>query len=284
VARGKIGDPSLKDRVAIVSMDASLFENTLIEEAQRRLRLHPEDIDRAFQSVVAMNRRAGEGDPGLLTDTRLPIEKNSVDFVVSSMTLSQFMVGYIQLLVKMFLEHYGSKRTREYFLSESRPGVGSDGSHKIEELQHSTSALARRATAKHLSELGRIAKPGGVVILSDHTLHGRCVLVNEEEVEVDVPSLIPYSKNLQEDKTLRCREDPKQPLPAALRVDRTKPDTVFVVEGNDAMKSILEQDGGMKILDEQGWWWVTERAKGAEEGSPVWNISYVEAFTLLSRI
>jgi len=284
VARRKIGDPSLKDRVAIVLMDASLFEKTLIEEAQRRLRLHPEDIDRAFQSVVAMNRRAGEGDPGLLPDTRLPIEKDSVDFVVSSMTLSQFMVGYIQLLVKMFLEQYGSERTREYFLSESRPGVGSDGNHKVDELQHSTSALARRSTAKHVMELGRIAKPGGVVILSDHTLHGRCVLVNEEEVEVDVTSLIPYSKNLKEDKSLRFREDPKRPLRAVLRVDRTQPDTVFVVDGADSLKRILEQDGGMKILDEQGWWWVTERAKDAEGGSPVWNVSYVEALILLSRI
>ena len=283
VARDKIGDPSLRDRVEIVLMDASLFENRLIDEAQSLLRRNPKDIDRAFQSVVALNRHAATEDPGLFADTRLPIEKNSVGFVVSSMTLSQFMIGYVQLLVKMFLDHYGRERTREYFLSESRTGVGSDGSHRVDELQHSTFSLARRATAKHVRELGRIVKPGGVVILSDHILHGRCALINEDEVEVDVPSLIPYSKNLEEDKILRFREDRKRPLSAALRVDRTKPDTVFVVEGTDALMSILEQDGGMKILDEQGWWWVTERAKGLEEGTPVWKISYVEAFTLTPR-
>ena len=283
VAREKIGDASLRDRVEIVLMDASLFENTLLDKTQRLLRLHREDIDRAFRSVVAMNRQAAEGEPDLFADTRLPIKKNSVGFVVSSMTLSQFLIGYVQLLLKMLLDHYGRERTREYFLPGSRTGVESDGSYRVDELQHSTSALARRAATKHVSELGRIARPGGVVILSDHALHGRCAWINEEEVEVDLPSLIPYSKNLEEDRSLRFRADRKRRLPAALRVDRTRPDTVFLVEGTDALKSILEQHGEMKILDEQGWWWVTERAKGLEQGTPVWNISYVEAFTLTPR-
>jgi hypothetical protein len=283
VARDGLDDPSLRERVEIVLMDASLFENTMIDGAQNLMRLYPEDIDGAFQSVVAMNRQAAERDPGLFADRRLPIEKNSVGFVVSSMTLSQFMIGYIQVLVKLFLDHYGRERTREYFLSRSRFGAVSNGSHRVDELQQSTSALMRKATRKHIRELGRIAEPGGVVILSDHTLHGRCALVSEDEVEVDASSLIPYSKNLEEDKTLRFREDGKRPLPAALRADRTKPDTVFVVEGADTLKSILEQDGGMEIVDEQGWWWVTERANGLQEGTPAWNISYVEAFTLTPR-
>lgn len=283
VAREKIRDSYLRDRVKSVLMDASLFENRMIDEAEGLFRLHPEKIDRAFQSILAMNRRAAEKGPGLLAERQLPIEENSVELVVSSMTLSQFMIGYIQVLVKMFLDRYGRERCREYLLPEPRAGAGSEGSRRIDELQHSTSALSRRATEKHVSELGRIAKPGGVVILSDHALHGRCALIKEEVVEVDVLSLIPYSKNLEEDKTLRFREDPKRPLPEALCADRTKLDTVFVVEGADAMKSIVEQDGTMGIADVQGWWWVTERAKGSEQAFPLWNISYVEALTLTPR-
>jgi hypothetical protein len=282
-AREKIEDPSLKDRAVIVSMDASLFENTLIDKAQAVLHLHPGDIDRGFRSILAMNAKAVEGDSALVADTRLPIEKNSVDLVVSSMTLSQFMIGYIQLLVKLFLDHYGRERTRAYLLSESRAGVGSDVGHRVDQLQRSSSALAQKVAAKHISELGWIAKPGGVVVFSDHALHGQCTLLNDEEVEVDVSSLIPYSKNLDEDKVLRFREDGERPLPKTLRVDRTRPDRMFMVEGTDALRGILEQDDGMKPLDEQGWWWVMERAKSGEEGPPVWNVSYVEAFILLSR-
>jgi SAM-dependent methyltransferase len=284
VARDKIQDPSLKDRVVTVSMDASLFENRLLDKAQDLLYLHPMDMDRAFRSILAMNRGAAEAASTLSDDVRLPIGKNSVDLVVSSMTLSQFMIGYVQLLVKIFLDQYGRERTRAYFLSESPTELRPEEGQRVDELQRSTSDLARRVTAKHIRELSRIAKPGGVVVLSDHALHGRCAFLNDDEVEVDVPSLIPYSKNLEEDKALRFREDRTRPLPASLRADRTRPDARFVVEGTDALRSILEQDGGMKPLDEQGWWWVTERSKAGDEGSGAWNVSYVEAFILLSRM
>ena len=283
VARGKIGDPSVSARVETVPMDASLFENALLDEAQGLFLENPSDIDRAFQAVVAMNRDAGGKNEDPVVGLSLPIQNDAMGLVVSSMTLSQFMIGYIQLLVKMFLARYGREETRRYFLSGPPREADLEGSERIDELKDSTTALARRSAKKHVRELGRIARPGGVVVLSDHALHGRCALINEEEVEVDVTSLIPYSKNLEEDKTLRFREDRKRPLPVVLRADRTRPDTLFVVEGTEALKTILEQEGGMEISEEQGWWWVTERAKGLEEGTALWNISYVEAFTLTPR-
>jgi hypothetical protein len=283
VAKEKMDDPSLRDRVDIALMDASLFENTMIDEAQRLLQQHPKDMDRAFRSIVAMNRRAAEGDAGLLANRRLPIEKSSIGFVVSSMTLSQFMIGYIQVLVKMFLDHYGRERTREYLLSGSRTGGQPDERRRVDELQHSTSALARKVTEQHVRELGRIVKPDGAVILSDHSLHGRCAWINENEVEVDTASLIPYSKNPEEDKTLRFREDRTRPMPTTLRTNRTQPELALAVEGADALKRILEQDGRMEIADEQGWWWATERAKGLEQETPVWHVCYVEAFALTPR-
>jgi len=283
VARGKIGDPSLRERVEIVSIDASLFENALLDKARSLFFENPSDMDRTFQAVVVMNRDAGQGDPDLFGGTRLPIKKDSVGLAVSSMTLSQFMIGYIQLLVKMFLVQYGREETRRYFLAGSSRGAGLEGSERIDELKDSTTALARRAAEKHVRELGRIAKPGGVVVLSDHALHGRCALIQEDEVEVDMKFLIPYSKNPGEEKILRFRGDRRKRLPAAFRVDRTRPDSSFIVDGKDSLKSIVEQDGSTEILDEQGWWWVTEKREGAEGGASAWNVSYVEAFTLLVK-
>jgi hypothetical protein len=230
-----------------------------------------------------MNRDAGQGAPGLFKSTKLPIKKDSVGLAVSSMTLSQFMIGYVQLLVKMFLVQYGREETRRYFLSGSSRGAGLEGSERIDELQGSTTALARRTAEKHVQELGRIAKPGGVVVLSDHVLHGRCVMFQEDEVEVDMESLIPYSKNPREEKILRFREDRRRRLPTAFRVDRTKPDSSFIVDGKDSLKGMVEQNGRMEILDERGWWWVTEQAKDTEGGISGWNVSYVEAFTLLAK-
>jgi hypothetical protein len=283
VARSKMGDPSLRARVEIVSIDASLFENALLDKAQCLFLEIPSDIDRAFQAVVVMNRDAGQGDPDLFKSTKLPIKKDSVGLAVSSMTLSQFMIGYVQLLVKMFLVQYGREETRRYFLAGSSRRAGLEGSERIDELQDSTTALARRAAEKHVRELGRIARPGGVVVLSDHALHGRCALIQEDEVEVDMESLIPYSKNPGEEKILRFRGDRRKRLPAAFRVDRTKPKSSFIVDGRDSLKSIVEQDGRMEILDEQGWWWVTEQTKGTEGDASSWNVSYVEAFTLLAE-
>jgi len=280
LARSKIGDPSLRDRIGIVSIDASLFENALLDKAESAFVENPSDIDRAFQAVLVMNRDAGQGDPDLLASARLPIKKDSVGLTVSSMTLSQFMIGYVQLLVRMFLVQYGREKTRRYFLSGSSRGAGLEGSERIDELKDSTTALARRAAEKHVRELRRIARPGGVVVLSDHALHGRCALIQEDEVEVDMESLIPYSKNLGEEKILRFREDRRRRLPEAFRVDRTRPDSSFAVDGKDSLKSIVEQEGRMEILDEQGWWWVTEQTKGTEGGAFGWNVSYVEAFTL----
>jgi hypothetical protein len=72
-------------------------------------------------------------------------------------------------------------------------------------------------------------------------------------------------------------------LPTAFRVDRTKSESSFIVDGRDSLKSIVEQDGRMEILDERGWWWVTEQTKGTESGASSWNVSYVEAFTLLAK-
>jgi hypothetical protein len=264
-------------------MDASLFENALLDKAQCLFLANPSDMDRAFQAVVAMNREAGQGTPDLIAHASLPILNDSVGLVVSSMTLSQFMIGYVQLLVKMFLAQYGREETRRYFVSGSSRGAGLEGSERIDELQGSTTDLARRSTEKHVQELGRIAKPGGVVVLSDHALHGRCVWIQEDEVEVDMESLIPYSKNPREEKVLRFREDRRRRLPAAFRVERTKPDSAFIVDGKDSLKSTVEQDGRMEILDEQGWWWVTEQTKGGEGSASSWNVSYVEAFTLLAK-
>ena len=280
VARGKIGDPSVSARVETVPMDASLFENALLAKAKGLFLENRSDIDRAFQAVVAMNRDAGQGDPDPLAGTSLPIWKDSVGLVVSSMTLSQFMIGYIQVLVKMFLTQYGREETRRYFLSDSSQGAGLEGSERIDELKDSTTALARRSAKKHVRELGRIARPGGVVVLSDHALHGRCGLVQEDEVEVDMESLGPYSENPGEEKTLRFREDPRRRLPAVVRADRTRPDSSFIVDGKDSLKNVVEQDGRMEILDERGWWWVTERVKETEGCASAWSVSYVEAFTL----
>ena len=72
-------------------------------------------------------------------------------------------------------------------------------------------------------------------------------------------------------------------MPAVFRVDRTKPESSFIVDGRDSLKSIVEQDGRMEILDEQGWWWVTEQTKGTEGDASSWNVSCVEAFTLLAK-
>jgi hypothetical protein len=280
VAKSMLADSSLQDRVEIVCMDASLFETALLDQAQSLLKKDPSDIDRAFRAVIRMNREAVAKSQGLFTDAQLPIRKNSVDLTVSSMTLSQFMIGYVQLLVKMFLDLFGRKKTQGYFLSGPQGGDGLDGSQRAVELLHAAYPLTRKAAEKHVLELGRITKPDGVVVLSDHALHGRCTMITEDQVEVDLHSLIPYSKNPKEERALRFREDRRRRLPASLRVDRTRPDQRFVVEGADALKNILEQDGRMEILDEQGWWWVTERANGAAEGFPSWYISYVEAFIL----
>jgi len=281
VARSKIGDPSVRDRVEIVSMDASLFENALLDEAQGLFMKNPSDIDRAFQAVVAMNRNAGGKNADPVVGVSLPIQNDAMGLVVSSMTLSQFMIGYIQLLVKMFLAQYGREEARRYFLSGASREAGLEGSERIDELKDSTTALARRTARRHVRELGRIARPGGVVVLSDHALHGRCGLTRGHEVEVDVESLGPYSKNPGEEKTLRFRENRRRRLPAVLRADRTRPDSSFMVEGKDSLKSVVEQDGRMDILDERAWWWVTESVKDTEGCASAWNVSYVEAFTLL---
>jgi hypothetical protein len=283
LARSKLRDPPLRDRVEIVPMDASLFENVLLEEAHRLFFENPSDIDRAFQAVAAMNRDAGQGDLGLFANTRLPINKDSVGLAVSSMTLSQFMIGYVQLLVKMFLAQFGREKAREYFLSPSPEAASLGGSERIDELQNSTTALARRAAEKHIRELRRIAKSGGVVVLSDHALHGRCTLIREDEVEVDMESLIPYSKNRGEEKIPRFREDRGRRLPAAFRVDSTKPDSFFIVEGEDSLRNIVDRDNRTEILDQQGWWWVTEQLKDTGAGVSGWSISYVEAFTLQAK-
>ena len=58
----------------------------------------------------------------------------------------------------------------------------------------------------------------------------------------------------------------------------------IIVDGKDSLKSIVEQNGRTEILDEQGWWWVTEQTKGREGSASSWNVSYVEAFTLLAKI
>jgi SAM-dependent methyltransferase len=280
VARSKTGDPSVRARVETVSMDASLFENALLGKAQGLFLENRSDIDRAFQAIVAMNRDAGQGAPDPLAGTRLPIWNDSVGLVVSSMTLSQFMIGYIQILVKMFLAQYGREETRRYFLAGSPGGAGLEGSERIDELTDSTTALARGSARKHVREVGRITRPGGVVVLSDHALHGRCGLTQEDAVEVDMESLGPYSKNPGEEKSLRFREDLRRRLPAVLRTDRTRPDSSFIVDGKDSLKSVVEKDGRMEILDERGWWWVTERVKETESRASAWNVSYVEAFIL----
>jgi hypothetical protein len=63
-------------------------------------------------------------------------------------------------------------------------------------------------------------------------------------------------------------------------VDRSRPETRFVVEGADSLRHMIDCHNVMEILDEQSWWWVTERAKDAEEDPSAWSISYVESFTL----
>jgi hypothetical protein len=284
VARGSLEDSALRERAFVVCMDASLFETALLERAQALLSEFRYDIDRAFQAIVAMHAEASEREGGLFTGNQLPIKKGSVDLAISSMTLSQFMIGYLQTLVKLFLDVVGKEQAQPYFLSMG--GASEKGLQREDrtvKLQRSTSSLARKAAEAHIRELCRIVKKGGVVLLSDHTLHGRCTFCTNDEVEVDIGSLRPYSKNPEEEKVLRYREDPGRRLPGSLRVNTTLPDRTVTIEGTDALKTLVTRDDRVRILNEQGWWWVTERAKDFDEASPAWHVSYVEAFTFNTK-
>jgi SAM-dependent methyltransferase len=283
MAKRALGDARLRRRVDAVSMDVSLFETPLLDRTRRLMRQHPADIGRAYQTVRTLHRDAAEEGSSRLWCRRLPIKDESVDLVVSSMTLGQLMTGYLQLLVKMFLEVYGREETQRYLLPGSQAVAGPEGSERIADLLRSTTSLGRKAAEKHLGELGRIARTGGVIVLSDHAFHGRCAFVTEDRVEVDVRTLVPYSKNPAEQKNLRFREDPTRSMPAWLTVDRTTTDPWFVVEGTDALKTLVENDERLQIVSQQGWWWVTERAKGWAGSRPAWHVSYVEAFTLRAR-
>ncbi len=284
VAKDSLKDSSLRERVFVVWMDASLFGTALLERAQALMNESRLDIDGAFQAIVAMHADAPEKDRGLFAGNQLPIKKGSVDLAISSMTLSQFAIGYLQALVKLFLDVVGREQARRYFLPVNAASEdGLEGENRFVKLQRSTSSLAQKATEAHIRELCRIVKKGGVIVLSDHALHGRCTFVANHQVEVATASLGPYSKNPEEEKVLRYRGDSQGRPPSSLKVDITAPDPTMTIEGADALKTALERDGRVQILNEHGWWWVTERAKDFDADSPVWHVSYVEAFTLIAK-
>jgi hypothetical protein len=278
VARGNLEPPSLREQIRMVWMDASLFVTGMLAQARSLLQRHHADIDRGFRAVDAMHVA---GNQGFFRGKSLPLKQRSVDLAICSMTLCQFMVGYMQVLLQLFLDVYGRAETRRYLFSDSSLTEEDTGTQSgVDRLQRSTSRLVRKAVRAHLRELCRITKKGGVIILSDHALQGRCVLRSHRQVVVDVGSLVPYSKSPWEERHLRYRRDQKGRLPPTLNVELTKPDQTLVVEGRDALRTAVKQEAGMEILDGQGWWWVTEKAEDSVEDFSLWHVSYVEALTL----
>jgi len=94
-ARNRLQDESLCERINIVCMDASLFETALIRRARDLLLQNSGKIGSAFQAIVDLHREADEGGQGGFLGNLLPIDGNGTDFAISSMTLSQFIIGYI---------------------------------------------------------------------------------------------------------------------------------------------------------------------------------------------
>lgn len=284
VARKRLQNRSLSERVHLACMDASLFETVLINRARELTNRHASDIDSAFHAVVSMHEQAAEGLHGLSDGSLLPIHPGRADLVVSSMTLSQFLIGYVQILLRIFQEACGGERTRNYFLAGDVKAVGGEPlSDRIALLQRSTLSLARSAAEAHVRELCRIVRGDGIAVLSDHALHGQGIFVTDSEVDVDKQSLKPYSKTVEEDKVLRQPGTRESRLPASVRVDVTRPDETFTLEGFDTLKNVLSRDPRAETMKEQRWWWVTERAGGSEKDPVVWHLSYVEAYTFRSR-
>ena len=278
-ARETVRDPACRSRIHSVVLDASLYESELLKRVQNLLDLHREDIGSGFRSIVDMQRSAAETGRGVFDAKRLPVREGSADLVISSMTLSQFVIGYLQGVLKIFQGVYGRVETREYLLFGcSSPGRNREEPDRVAELLASTLPLVRSSTEGHVRELARIVKDEGVVVLSDHGLHGRCAFATESEVDVLLDSLVPYSKNPAEEKSLQFREDPERSLPSVLRVEIAKPCETYRLRGSDALGNVLSRLGALGVLDERQWWWVTEKAKGSHEGRPAWHISYVESF------
>jgi len=260
-------------------MDVSLFETTLINRARNLMEQNSRDMENAFQAVVAMHKEADEGGYGCFQGNLLPINRKGTDLVLSSMTLSQLIIGYIQIVMKLFLDIFGREKTRHYFLSgcrQSEPGLPE--ADKIDQLQRSTLPLVRSAARAHIRELCRIVKDDGLVFVSDHALHGQGMFVSEDEVEVDVQRLVPYSKNREEEKYLSRRQGAERQLPGTVRAAIHHPDETFAVGGADALKTLLTCYNGIEILSEYRWWWVTERVNRLDRESPDWHISYVETY------
>jgi len=284
-ARNRLQDALLRKRVHPVCMDVSLFETVLIHRVRKVLERHASDIHRAFNAVVSLHREAADTLRGSSAGSSLPLGDGGADLLISTMTLSQFLVGYVQVLLKLFLESCGREKTQTYFLKEEQHTGGEEKEpHPMTLLQRSTLLLSRRAAAAHVRELCRIVKSKGVVVLADHALHGRGIVGPDTGVDVETRSLGPYSKNDGEEKRLWKTRMPNDQLPGTLRVeDSTQPDETCTLEGMDTLKNILSREPRAEPLKEQRWWWLTERAEGSEPGRAAWHLSYVETHTFRTR-
>jgi len=90
-------------------------------------------------------------------------------------------------------------------------------------------------------------------------------------------------KNKNENKFLHFRNPSEEGPPARIQMDITAFDPTFMVQGEHAFKNILRKMPQVEILNQKNWWWATERVSRSDPAQPVWNVSYVEAFTLRSK-
>jgi len=195
-ARQRLAPPSLRDTVHLVSMDVSLFVSSLLEKAHDLLQQYADDIAGAWQAIVDMHNEITQRDQPLFEKKGLPIRNRQADLALSTMTLSQFVTGYLNLLVNHFLMIYGRQQVKDHFLE----------GQKVDELVDSSLPLALGAAEAHIRELGRIVHTEGLIVFADHALHGQGVFISKQYMELDVGSLISYSKNKNEDKYLQLPE------------------------------------------------------------------------------
>ncbi len=280
-ARDGLTRESLRKRVHTVCMDVSLFETALIEQVRELLPQKDLDPGKALTSVLGMHDRACEaltrGSDGCL----LPIQGGGVNLAISTMTLSQFLTGYTNILLELFMERFGRKRVRAYFLPvEGAAGQGEGERDPVSVLQRSTLSLARHATKAHLRELARITGEEGSIVLSDHVLHGLGTFVSDDRVEVDTRSLLPYSRNREEDKVLQYRGFGREALPETICVELGRWDETFTAGGRDVLKAALCRFPQLAVCRHENWWWVTERANRVEHERTVWSLVFVDAYTL----
>lgn len=234
--------PLQNEHLALLPVDASLITNEMVNAFRNILEQHTRLSDDAFWQF----HNAWQS---LEINRSLPLEDKSIDMAVAVNVLTAFLFEAVDATMsRMIWQKYGKEQSFDFMSQKTT--FGDQEMIYGQLLQMASNKLYHRLMRYQLTELQRVVKPGGGVLVCDHAL----TLPREENsAEFTVNCAYEVFPNEQYLLDIGLKFEPGKnwvTLAVGSRAEGVK------VIGRDSLHAITREIDGYELLDEFYYWGV----------------------------